>query len=113
MTDRAHRLVGQVRVPLAPAEAFVLFTAVGERAWVHGWDPQFPHPVNDDAEPGTVFETDAHGRRTTWVVTERERPHRISYARVTPGDRAGTVSVVLEADGDHTLAEVTHADPAG
>ena len=101
-------LVGRLRVPLAPADAFVLFTPLGERAWVHGWEPRFPRPVDDDTEPGTVFETEAHGGSTTWVVTARDRPRAISYARVTPGDRAGTVTVRLEADGTSSLVEVVY-----
>ena len=101
-------LVGRLRVPLAPADAFVLFTPLGERVWVHGWEPRFPRPVDDDAEPGTVFVTEAHGGCTTWVVTARDRPRAISYARVTPGDRAGTVTVRLGADGGSSLVEVVY-----
>lgn len=108
MTATKHRLVGRLHVPLRPADAFHLFTPLGERDWAHGWEPHFPTPVRDDTEPGTVFETDAHGRRTVWVVTGRERPHRISYARLTPEDRAGTVSVALEPSGEHTAVEVTY-----
>jgi len=101
-------LVGRLRVPLAPADAFVLFTPLGERVWVHGWEPRFPGSVDDDTEPGTVFVTEAHGGSTTWVVTARDRPRAISYARFTPGDRAGTVTVRLEADGTTSLVEVVY-----
>lgn len=108
MTSGKHRLVGHLLVPLAPAEAFGLFTPSGERDWAHGWEPHFPTPVRDDTEPGTVFETDVHGQRTVWIVTGRERPHCISYSRFTPGTRAGTVSVALEPSGEHTEVEVTY-----
>ncbi|MCO5974536.1 hypothetical protein [Actinoallomurus soli] len=105
-------LTGTVRVGLPPAEAFRLFTPVGERDWVDGWDPRFPVPAGDDTAPGTVFETTDHGRTTTWVVTGREPGRAVAYARVTPGDRAGTVSVVLEGadggDGGGTAATVTY-----
>ncbi|HEY5222759.1 MAG TPA: SRPBCC domain-containing protein [Microbacteriaceae bacterium] len=111
MTARTHRLTGRLQVPLARADAFALFTPLGEREWVHGWDPHFPHPVRDDSKPGTAFETDAHGRHTIWVVTARQRPRHISYARFTSGDQAGTVSVVLEPDGEHTQVEVTYVLP--
>ena len=108
MTSETRRLVGRLRVALPAADAFALFTPLGEREWAHGWDPQFPCPIDDDTVPGTVFETDAHGRRTTWVVTSNEPPHGIAYARVTPGDRAGTVSVALKPANDHTEVEVTY-----
>ena len=105
------RLTGVIRVALPPAEAFRLFTARGEEDWAHGWHPAFPVETPDDSQPGTVFETSAHGPRTVWVVTERQPGRRIGYARVTPGDRAGTVTVELSPAGGHGEAsdvEVTY-----
>ncbi|MFC7719219.1 hypothetical protein [Nonomuraea recticatena] len=83
-------------VPLPPEEAFVLFTPRGEERWVEGWEPVFRCPVGDDSAPGTVFETTAHGESTIWVVVDRRPGRLISYARITPGSRAGTVTVTLE-----------------
>jgi hypothetical protein len=108
MTGAQERLTARIQVPLPPAEAFRLFTPRGEQDWVHGWHPSFPAPAPDDTEPGTVFETSAHGRHTIWVVTDRQPGKRISYARVTPGDQAGTVTVVITAAGQHSEAEVTY-----
>ena len=89
---------GHLRVALPPDEAIELFTPEGERSWVDGWDPSYPGA--DDS----VFVTGA----TTWVTVERgDRSRR--YARVTPGVQAGTVSVLCEPDGDHTLATVDYA----
>jgi hypothetical protein len=103
-----QRLTGRINVPLPPDEAFRLFTARGEQDWAHGWHPHFPVPADDDSEPGTVFETSAHGQHTIWVVTDRQVGKRISYARVTPDDRAGTVTVVISPDGQHSEVEVTY-----
>ena len=94
-----RRLTGRIRVPLPPAEAFRLFTPRGEQDWAHGWHPRFPAPAPDDTEPGTVFETTAHGQHTIWLVTDRQAGKRISYARVSPDDQAGSVSVVISAAG--------------
>lgn len=106
-----YRLSGTVRVALPPREAFVLFTPRGEEKWVPGWRPRFPVAVSDDTAPGTVFETAAHGEVTTWVVLDRDPGRRISYARVTPGSRAGTVAVLLDADagGRHSLVRVAYS----
>ena len=52
-------LIGQIFVDLPPEEAFRLFTPRGEQDWVPGWQPEFPHPVEDDTLPGTVFLHDA------------------------------------------------------
>lgn len=105
------RLTGHITVDLPPGEAFRLFTPRGEQDWAHDWQPRFPVPVQDDAEPGTVFETHAHGRHTIWLVTSREPGRRISYARVTPGDQAGTVTVTVSPSGrrgDVSEVDVTY-----
>ena len=107
MTE-TRRLTGRLHVGLPPAAAFRLFTARGEQDWAHGWQPHFPAPAPDDTEPGTVFETSAHGQHTVWLVTEREPGRRIGYARVTPGHQAGTVTVRLTAAGDDSEVEVTY-----
>jgi hypothetical protein len=108
MTASGKRLTGRITVALPPNEAFRLFTPRGEQDWAHGWHPRFPAPVLDDDEPGTVFLTDAHGQHTTWLVTGREPGRRISYARVTPGEQAGTVSVTITGAGDHSEVEVCY-----
>lgn len=108
MTGSKRRLTGRIRVPLPPGEAFHLFTPRGEGDWAPGWDPHFPAPTPDDTEPGTAFETSSHGRRTLWLVTGREWARRISYARVTPEDRVGTVDVTIDPVGNHSEVEVTY-----
>ncbi|MBO0787288.1 MAG: SRPBCC family protein [Actinobacteria bacterium] len=108
MTGTHRRLTGRIQVALPPGEAFRLFTPRGEQDWVNGWHPRFPVPAADDTEPGTVFETSAHGQHTIWLVTDRQPGRRISYARVTPGDQAGTVTVIIRAAGHHSEAEVTY-----
>ena len=102
MTSRRQRLTGRIQVGLPPDRAFHLFTPRGEEGWAHGWQPRFPVPVADDSEPGTVFETHAHGQHTIWLVTSREPGQRISYARVTPDEQAGTVTVSITASGDRS-----------
>jgi hypothetical protein len=108
MTATQRKLTARIQVPLPPGEAFRLFTPRGEQDWAHGWHPHFPAPAPDDTEPGTVFVTDTHGQHTIWLVTDRQPGQRISYARVTPGDQAGTVTVTLRPAAHHTEAEVTY-----
>lgn len=97
------QLTGHVNVPQPAINSLPLFTPRGEERWVPGWKPHFPVPTSDDTAPGTVFETTGHGETTTWVVIGRT-PERISYARVTPGSRAGTVTVQAR----DTAVEVTY-----
>lgn len=103
-----HRLSDRIHVALPIEEAFRLFTPDGEREWAQGWDPTFPAPTLDDSEPGTVFEIDAHGRRGTWLVTDRVWGKRIAYAHVIPRERAGTVTVTLEATECGSAVEVVY-----
>jgi hypothetical protein len=108
VTGAQRRLTGRIQVALPPAEAFRLFTPRGEQDWARGWQPRFPAAADDDTEPGTVFETSAHGHDTVWLVIDRQPGKRISYARVTPGDQAGTVSVTISAAGRHSDVEVIY-----
>jgi hypothetical protein len=109
--DRDHRrirLQGTVAVQVPPAEAIELFTPSGERRWAHGWDPSFPAPAADEAEPGTVFETGEHDQ-LIWVVVAHASGQSIKYAVVAPGIRAGTIEVACADDGSATtIATVTY-----
>jgi hypothetical protein len=96
---------GRVRVPLSPDAAIHLFTPEGERDWVAGWDPAYP--AGADLAPGLVFETDNHGARTTWVVTQCA-PRQMAYSRVVQGENAGTVAVRCEPEGEGTVAHVAY-----
>lgn len=95
-------------VPLPPEEAFRLFTARGERDWVPGWDPVFPVDTPDDTAPGTVWLTSSPEEETTWLVTSRDFPRSVSYARITPSVRAGTVTVALAATEAGSEVTVTY-----
>jgi hypothetical protein len=109
MTGR-HRLTAGFVVPRDAVETWTLFTPSGERLWAVGWDPSFPVDGETDHEPGTVFVT-PHNQdaATTWVVAGAEPGRDISYARVTPGVLAGTVTVRCEEQApDSTRVEVTY-----
>ena len=103
---RAVRLSHTTRVALGVEEAIRLFTPEGERSWVAGWAPAYPAgpPEGDGDAPDTVFVMQG----TTWVVTGRGDLER-AYARVTPGESAGTVTVRCSPDGEATAVEVTYA----
>ncbi len=103
-----ERLSDRIHIALSAEEAFQLFTPRGEREWAPGWDPTFPAPSSDDSEPGTVFETEAHGHRGTWLVTDRVWGRQIAYAQVIPGQRAGRITVTLDATERGSEVEVVY-----
>lgn len=97
-----------ISVPLPADEAVQLFTARGERAWVEGWDPEFPAGEPTEEVEGTVFVTTAADRSTYWVVAARAS-RGVRYARTTPGFFAGTVEVrERRSDSRSTMVDVTY-----
>ncbi|ROR00205.1 polyketide cyclase/dehydrase/lipid transport protein [Streptomyces sp. 2132.2] len=101
-------LSATLTLPLPPEAAFRLFTARGERDWVPGWEPVFPVETPDDTAPGTVWLTASSEEETTWLVASRDFPRSVSYARITPGVRAGTVTVTLAATEAGSEVTVTY-----
>ena len=73
------------------ARVFPLFTALGERAWAPGWEPQL---LSGREERGSVFRTVHGGHETTWVVVDyRPAEGRVSYARLAHDSNMGLVDV--------------------
>lgn len=103
-----------------PVDAiFPLFTPLGEKDWVPGWDPEFLHPEDGGTARGMVFRTRHGGEETLWTCADWEPERRyVRYIRVTPASRFGAVAVTCEAAGpDATRATIgytyTALTPAG
>lgn len=97
--EREHAFV--VELPLA--EAFVLFTPVGEKNWAEGWRPVFMSPEDADLREGSVFTVtsaaplggdDVH---SVWAVSRYAPPAAIEYRNVLIGLRATHIAVRCEA----------------
>ncbi len=105
------RLTGRIRVARPPAEAFRLFTARGEQDWAPAGSRTSPLRLRTTPSRAPCSRPAPTASRTVWVVTDRQPGRRISYAQVTPGDRAGTVTVTLSPAGQRGEAsdvEVTY-----
>ena len=77
------------------AQVFPLFTALGEKAWADGWEPEL---LSGREERGSVFRTVNGGRETTWIVVDyRPAAGRVSYARLAQGSNMGLVDVQCTA----------------
>src|SRR6185437_14633732 len=73
------------------ARVFPLFTALGEKAWARGWEPQL---LSGREERGSAFRTLHDGRETTWIVVDYlPSAGRVSYARLVQGSNIGLVDV--------------------
>jgi hypothetical protein len=105
---RRARLSGTVEIALPPVQAFTFFTPTGERAWAHGWDPQFPNPGTDETEPGTVFRIDHGERASIWAVSHCDPGKSIGYVVTTPGERCGLINVSCRPSAAGTTATVSY-----
>jgi hypothetical protein len=83
--------IGTFRLDAPLARVFPLFTAVGERAWAQGWEPEL---LSGREERGSSFRTVRDGRETIWIVVDyRPLEGRVSYARLAQGSNIGLVDV--------------------
>jgi len=85
------------RLEAPVARVFPLFTALGERAWAQGWEPEL---LSGREERGSVFRTVHGGRATTWIVVAYlPSEGHVSYARLAQGSNMGLVDVQCSAAG--------------
>lgn len=83
--------VGTFHLDAPVARVFPLFTALGEKSWAQGWEPEL---LSGREERGSVFRTVHGGRETTWIVVDYwPTEGRVSYARLADGSNMGLVDV--------------------
>jgi hypothetical protein len=77
-------------------KVFPLFGPFEEKKWARGWDPQL---VSAGATlQDTVFTFSHDGLTATWIIAEwDEARHAVTYAVLTPNDRAMTIRIVCSA----------------
>lgn len=87
------------------SRVFPMFTALGEKAWAEGWDPEI---LSGAEERGSVFVTTAHnGRSVTWIVVDyRPAQGKVSYARMMEESNIGLVDVAC-SERTPGMTEVT------
>ena len=93
-TSQSRRLAGRVQVAAPIAQAFPLFSPLGEKAWVPGWDPELLHPSGANWTEGLIFRTRGESGDAIWVVTRLDRSAwSVQYHRVEPDLYVARVSV--------------------
>src|ERR671937_402667 len=98
-TPRTVEFTGRFTIPASVDAAFELFSPLGERAWVPGWNPELLHPRGADWEQGQIFRTREGNDDAVWVVTALDRDaHRVEYHRVEPRRYVARVRVACVAD---------------
>lgn len=89
MTDfvaRSKTFTGELSVPAPVDLVFPLFSPLGERAWVPGWNPQVLDPPNAEWEEEMIFQTRDENGEAVWLLTHLVPDgHRATYHRVQAG----------------------------
>jgi hypothetical protein len=97
---RSIQLEGGFSVAGPVDSVFELFSPLGEKAWVPGWDPELIHPLGVSWERGLVFRTREERGEAIWIVTSLDRQrHEVEYHRVEPGRYVARVGVACSARG--------------
>src|SRR5581483_10419967 len=91
MSEPPATQIRSFRLDAPVAKVFPLFTALGEKAWAEGWEPEL---LSGREERGSVFRTRHGDRQTTWIVVDYSPAQgRVSYARLAQGSNMGVVDV--------------------
>ncbi len=90
-----------IHLPAAPHEVFPLFSPLGEKRWVHGWNPTMLYPASGATQPDMVFTTQhANEPAKIWaIIAYTPEQSQISYLNVLPTSHMSKVEVACEADG--------------
>jgi hypothetical protein len=110
-TARRTTRAATIRLAAPPDLVFPLFTPLGEKLWVEGWDPLIIYPPDGHAENGAVFTTHGHDDSdTVWVMTQFEPDrHQATYVRVSQHSHVATIAVQCVAEGTaNTSATLTY-----
>ena len=106
-TDR--RLSGSFELNIDADRAFPLFTALGEKLWVPGWNPEMVVPESGQLEQDQVFLTGEGAEQTLWYVSQLSLEQRdVHYIRVTPGSRVARVHVCVTPTSSGCRVDVTY-----
>jgi uncharacterized protein YndB with AHSA1/START domain len=102
-----------VRIAASPEEVFPYLVDPSLIVqWIGTWADLNP-------QPGGVFALDFVGTSTRGTYVSVEPPNRVVFTWGIPGNAAlppgtSTVEILLSADGDETIVELTHRDiPSG
>src|SRR2546423_1322771 len=107
---RSAELSGGFTLAMPLEAAFGLFSPLGGKRWVPGWDPELLPPPGVAWARGLIFRTRENRGEAVWVVTalDRER-HQAEYHRVEDGRYVARVQVACaEASGEGTEVRVTY-----
>jgi hypothetical protein len=76
-------LTGQIRLAAPLPRVFPLFSPLGEKLWVPGWNPEILYPPNVEWAEGQLFRTHEELESAIWVVSQLDlKGFQVVYHRV-------------------------------
>ncbi len=109
-SSKSIRLVGTITLAGPVDEVFQLFSPLGEKRWVPGWNPELLHPPGVSWEEGLVFRTKEEKGDAIWIVTRLDHNrHEAEYHRVEPRRYVARIRVRCAAVAERTT-EVSTSD---
>ena len=98
---RSVEFTGNFVVPGPIETVFDLFSPLGERLWVPGWNPELLHPSGISWVCGQIFRTQEEAGEAVWIVTTLTREaHEVEYHRVESHRYVARVRVKCAATAD-------------
>ena len=93
-------------------KVFPLFSPMGEKKWVEGWDPEFIYPANGDWLENMVFRTktgNASEKIYNWVLSHLNPKDYLVVYTVFTENRVWTIKVQCTGlEKKKTRAEITY-----
>jgi hypothetical protein len=110
-TSHHCTFTGRIVLPVAPDEAFPLFSPVGETYWVPGWAPEFLFPSARSWSEGQIFRTREERGDAVWIVARLDPArHRVEYYRVEPDRYVACIQVECRAlPGEESEASISYS----
>ncbi len=94
----SQTLKGKIILEDSIDRVFGLFSPLGEKLWVPGWDPELLYPEGAEWEEGMLFRTREETGDAVWVISRLNRvSHEVSYHRVEPNRYVARVDVECSA----------------
>lgn len=103
----SRTFAGRVEVAADPDSAFGLFTPLGEKRWIEGWNPEIVYPTGAEMAEGMIWRTRTDDREDVWIVSRYDpTAHEVCYYRVEPGRMVARIDVRCREIAD-SCTEVT------
>ena len=101
-------LKGQIRLSASVDVVFPMFSPLGEKLWVPGWNPELLYPAGATWEEGLVFRTREDTGDAVWIVTKLDLSTRhVIYHRVESARYVARVEVHCSAIADNVTEAAT------